>query len=720
MDEIDESFDLVKFLTVSESEDDEEEELLTERTQRNDVNKLIDQVAIEQIKEKMTYKGAAKMTSLMNSMPNAAIKIPLNRKNIKKHASKAFGYRVLVHCEICDDLIEEKKNCSGCGRMMLKDSKKCNYMIYMPIEPQIKQILTKYFDVILAYMNRERTHTEISDIDDGDLFKKIQNKHQNIKLLSFTMNIDGANIFKCSKNSIWPVQLLVNPLPPNIRFQFENIIVSTLYYGNKKPNMNTLLYPMAKELDYLNRQLISIYREKENCFHNFIPVLLLCACDLPARAELQNMKNTAGFYCCHYCYQKGDSIKNASSGSTVRYIKKTNVQLRTHTETVAYASRAEKSKEAVYGVKGQSAMLLFDSIDIINSISIDYMHGIALGIFKDLMYIWLGIKKGFSSNCKIKSVENRKLFNTRILNLKPFSSFHRKPRSIFDVPYFKASELLYMMFYYVRYALVGLISTRVIKNFEKLSAAIFILCKKTIDKTEVQYACGMLIDFADEFELIYGQNAVTVNLHLLRHYGNMVINCGPLWSHSLFPFENNIGKLKGYVCGKSDVLEQVVNKYLIEKKSVCSEEHKKYDKKGIQLYQRTVIKIESKYKNVLLDFEAISSDENKLEIWRRIRINNLIFTSMKAVQTKSIDYFVILKNGKMGKIEFFFEKNAVTYVLLNEYVESFQNHHWIEVNEAKAYSVHTCADIQEKMLYFKAGNIEYITREPNTFGKHCL
>lgn len=211
-----------------------------------------------------------------------------------------------------------------------------------------------------------------------------------------------------------------------------------------------------------------------------------------------------------------------------------------------------------------------------------------------------------------------------------------------------------------------------------------------------------------------------MNLHLLRHYRNMVINCGPLWAYSLFGFENNIGKLKRYVLGTTHVLEQVANKYVIEKNNVYSEELEQHDNDRIQLYQPTVIEIETKYENVLVHFEVISCEANSIEIWRRIRMNNLIYTSIKAKETKSIDYFVKMKNQKMGKIEFFFEKNDAIHILLNEYNENFENYHWIEVNEANTYSIHACTEIQEKMLYFKAGSIEYITREPNTFGKFCF
>lgn len=212
--------------------------------------------------------------------------------------------------------------------------------------------------------------------------------------------------------------------------------------------------------------------------------------------------------------------------------------------------------------------MLFDCIDVINCFSIDYMHNVPLGIFKDMMTIWLGMKRIPEHACgisKIKSVESRKMFNKRVMSLKPPMTFCRKPRSIFDVSTFKASELLYCMFYYVRYALIGLLPTRVIKNFEKLYSAIYTLCKKTIKIDEIHDACKLLTEFADEFQEIYGPGAVTLNLHLLRHYFEMIMNCGPLWAYSLFGFENNIGQLKEYVVGTTDVLDQITHKYSIDR-----------------------------------------------------------------------------------------------------------------------------------------------------------
>lgn len=68
-----------------------------------------------------------------------------------------------------------------------------------------------------------------------------------------------------------------------------------------------------------------------------------------------------------------------------------------------------------------------------------------------------------------------------------------------------------MLWFYPRFSIVGLLPTRTVKHFEKLSAAIFILCKKNATFTEIHDACEMLRQFAKDFEMIYGPGAVTMN-----------------------------------------------------------------------------------------------------------------------------------------------------------------------------------------------------------------
>lgn len=282
----------------------------------------------------------------------------------------------------------------------------------------------------------------------------------------------------------------------------------------------------------------------------------IIACDLPAKNEFQNFIGSNGKFGCSYCYQKGTAITNTAKKTTIRFCHEENVKLRTHNETIDLMQRASsivdgKKMKSLEGVKGTSALLMFPKgYDMINTFSIDYMHGIGLGIAKDLIKIWLAkrnIPNPPYKNYKIDTVRKRELLRDRILKLKPTLNFHRKPRSILDIADFKASEVMDSLWYYLRYALVSLIDTKIIKHFEKLSAASYILCKTEISRDEMEDACRMLTSFAIEFEEIYGPGALTMNIHLLKHYSKMIDHCGPLWAHSLFGFENNIGKLKRMV-----------------------------------------------------------------------------------------------------------------------------------------------------------------------------
>lgn len=296
----------------------------------------------------------------------------------------------------------------------------------------------------------------LSDVDDGLLYQKIKNEMPSCcYLCAMTLNTDGANIFKSSNDSLWPVQLVLNCLPPSLRYLPENIIISTLYYG-RKPFMNDLLYILSVEIDHLNEQLITIYKDHE--FFNFVPKLLLCACDLPARDKVQNFKGPNGKFGCSICYHPGIPIANNKGRTTIRFTKhESTLKLRTHDETVEHAQRvavkgfANDGKMNTFGIKGHSAILLFDDINVIDSFPIDVMHGVALGLTKDMVEIWLGTKPIPNppyKDYKIKSTNFRRILNNQIMNLRPTSAFKRMPRSIFDIAHYKASELFNLLCFF--------------------------------------------------------------------------------------------------------------------------------------------------------------------------------------------------------------------------------------------------------------------------------
>lgn len=359
---------------------------------RNIISKKVNEVINVQIKNQFSYEATSNVFKLLNEMPGSIIQLPVDKRSTKSLTYKKFEYNILVVCGNCDEINFNRSECA-CGQLMVMNSKKNNFLIHFPLEIQVRLILERHFDIILEYLNRKHVYGKMSDIDDSQLYKKIREKNAFSYILPFTLNLDGAQVFKSSHNSLWPVQLYLNFLPPKIRFNTENIIISTLYFGPKKPNITNLLFTLATEFDSLKEKTITIYKNHE--FFNFIPILIQCVCDLPARAEVQCLKNPTGKYSCSYCLHPGVPVKNLSNRTTVRYTKQlSNPSLRTHKETLLTSQRVlaqdfsgSDESDSINGIKGQSVLFLFSDIDIIKSVPTDYMHCVLLGCMKDLVQI---------------------------------------------------------------------------------------------------------------------------------------------------------------------------------------------------------------------------------------------------------------------------------------------------------------------------------------------
>lgn len=58
---------------------------------------------------------------------------------------------------------------------------------------------------------------------------------------------------------------------------------------------------------------------------------------------------------------------------------------------------------------------------------------------------------------------------------------------------------------------------------------------------------------------------MTLNVHLSRPHGTLVGRTGPLWAHSVFEFESNMGTITIYSKHGPNVFERITEKYLIAK-----------------------------------------------------------------------------------------------------------------------------------------------------------
>jgi hypothetical protein len=136
--------------------------------------------------------------------------------------------------------------------------------------------------------------------------KEIQSENDKSSVFTFTLNTDG--ISPCSKSdiSIWPIYLVINELPINLRFCYDHVIIAGLSVSHGKPNLEPLTVPIIQELKLFELGHVIKVNNISRLFRFF------CLCgvfDKPARADILNTNNSTGFSSCLKCYEKGQSVR---------------------------------------------------------------------------------------------------------------------------------------------------------------------------------------------------------------------------------------------------------------------------------------------------------------------------------------------------------------------------------------------------------------------------
>lgn len=94
----------------------------------------------------------------------------------------------------------------------------------------------------------------------------------------------------------------------------------------------------------------------------------------------------------------------------------------------------------VYGVKGPCCLATVPSFDIIDGMSVDYMHCVLLGVTRMLLRLWFNS----SSHLEMWYIGNAvKVVDSRLCCIAPPSEIQRTPRSIEKtVKYWKGTSIM--------------------------------------------------------------------------------------------------------------------------------------------------------------------------------------------------------------------------------------------------------------------------------------
>ena len=345
------------------------------------------------------------------------------------------------------------------------------------------------------------------------------------------LSSDGVPIFKSSKGSIWPVYLMSTSIPPHKRTLAENLVVASLWFGPTKPNMTLMLEPILSCISAMEKGIIM---HQDSSASVVIRVKLVMAIfDLPAKAAATNTKQYNGEFGCFYCLDKGKIYNRARIYSPdEQHILRTSEQIR------QWAVESERENIAKFGVKGQS--LLSEYLVFPQCIPIDYMHCVLEGVMKQLMKFWFG--SSFHSE-PYSLRKHLSAINKIILQIRPPNEVKRKPRTLDDMPLYKASEFRAWLLFYGLPVLSLFLPSEYASHFSLLVSAMHLLLSERIMLADLDIAYKMLATFYQNAGDLYTPSVYTINMHSLEHIVAVVRLWGPLWSYSMFTFEN----LNGYL-----------------------------------------------------------------------------------------------------------------------------------------------------------------------------
>jgi hypothetical protein len=411
----------------------------------------------------------------------------LFRKHFKGMNSPLKYHRF---CKTCDMYIGEDKSISccpnaSCGKTFAP-GEDLPYFLEIPLEEQLKNMFKRpgFHRSLLHRLGTEKNSTNIiSDIYDGSLYQKhFQSggflfKANNI---SFMWYVDGAQLFKSSKGSLWVVYFAINELPHNIRMNPDNIILAGLWFNDGKPCMSSYLKPFCDSLNDFYSVGFNV-----QCSHcegevNVKGMLLCGTCDLPAKAGVMNMTQFNGEFGCPNCRQSGKVVAAGRGHTRVYPFDAENVDgpHRNNEETIRYAIEAATAGKPVQGLKGPSWFSTLEDHDLIRGTGVDYMHGVLLGVVRQLLRLWFESKyssEPFSCSKVVNVVDKR------LLSIRPPNFISRLPRSIKQhVAYWKANECRSWLFYYSVPVMCGILPDEYYHHHLLLVEAMHILCKQEI------------------------------------------------------------------------------------------------------------------------------------------------------------------------------------------------------------------------------------------------
>lgn len=205
-------------------------------------------------------------------------------------------------CETCEGVLNVEGDAGICDVCETTESlatlrSRQSFFVTLNLERQLCTLIEKTKESLAEGLaQRGQPRDTVSDITNAASFKELAEEVELGKDdLTLNINTDGSPVFKSSRMSVWPLQFIINELPPSVRFQHP--MLAGLWFGKRAPNMQTFLSRFVAQVNATPPISWNDGASK----HRSKVFVLCCAVDAPARAKVLNMAQFNGFNGCPWC-----------------------------------------------------------------------------------------------------------------------------------------------------------------------------------------------------------------------------------------------------------------------------------------------------------------------------------------------------------------------------------------------------------------------------------
>ncbi|XP_050034498.1 uncharacterized protein [Dermacentor andersoni] len=510
----------------------------------------------------LTWTALGDLSKLINFLFGASV-LPRSeymfRKLWSNEAEEVLRYYYV--CETCSAVMTPQGKMAQCQicehtERLQALKEQGSFFIILDFHKQLSFLIEKTKSELESSLVKARLPaSKISDITNARCYAKLKKARSLADDdLTLTINTDGSPVFKSSKTSVWPIQFIVNELPPHLRFKHP--VLAGLWFGKSHPNMQLFLDKFVQEVNS-TKPVTWTY---QNRVHTSRPFVLCCSVDAPARAAVLNMVPFNGYFGCPWCLIRGEHVEGS-----MRYVTDEPVEARTSDLVRRDMKMALDYKDVINGVKGPSALMNLKGLDLVNGQSVEYMHCVLQGVSKQLTE---AILTSTNSNQRFyvgaPSVAAR--IESRLLAIKPPHCVTRLPRPLKDRGHWKASEWRQWILFYALPCLDGILHPEYWKHLSRLSEGIHILLQEELGARDIDRAEALLSNFVCRCKTLYGTAFMTFNVHALQHLANCARSLGPLWAHSAFVFEGGNGSIVRLVSAANGLPRQITERVIMAQK----------------------------------------------------------------------------------------------------------------------------------------------------------